>query len=162
MTSIRSITTGAVAGAIAAAALGAVVLTAGTASARTPESGTFTVRAHQGTDTNLDQGKPGFSAGDQDLFTGLLTRKGEHVGRVTGTCTTVSVGATAANQLCEFDLQFGSSQIATSGAVRAGQAGPGTFHLPIVGGTGRYRHARGQIAVTATNGSSFPITVSLR
>jgi hypothetical protein len=161
MTRIRSISTGVVAGTIAAAAVGAVALTTGTASARTPASGTFTVRAHHGGDTNIDLGKPGFSAGDQDLFHTSLTRNGRQVGRLTGSCTTISVTASNDDQLCEFDLTFGTSQIATSGAVRAGQAGPGTFRLPIVGGTGRYRHAHGQITVTASNGPVLPITVSL-
>jgi len=46
--------------------------------------------------------------------------------------------------------------------VRAGQGGPGTFALAILCGTGRYRAAAGQIAVTPTNGASFPIAVDLR
>lgn len=158
MTNIRLIAVGAV---VAAGAAGTAALTTGTATAGTPTSGSFTVRAHHGSDTNIDLGKSGFSAGDQDLFTGALTRDGKHVGALTGQCTTVHVGRTA-DQLCTFDLTLGASQIATSGAVRAGQAGPGTFTLPIVGGTGRYRHAGGQITVTASNGATIPITVSLR
>jgi Dirigent-like protein len=162
MTSTRSIVAGTVLTVVAAGG-GTFIATTGTAAAAsTPASGTFTVRAHHGGDTNIDLGKPGFSAGDQDLFHTSLTRNGRQVGRLTGSCTTVSVTASNDDQLCEFDLTFGTSQIATSGAVRAGQAGPGTFRLPIVGGTGRYRHARGQITVAASNGPVFPIRVSLR
>ncbi|MFZ2015215.1 MAG: hypothetical protein WAV00_15460 [Nocardioides sp.] len=49
-----------------------------------------------------------------------------------------------------------------SGTTRSGKSGPGTFALPILGGTGRYQTAAGQIAVTATNGKTFPIAISLR
>src|SRR5690242_21392385 len=161
MSTIRSLiigTTVVAAGAGAAAVLAVTgSATAGTAAA----AGSFTVRAHHGSEANLDLGASGFSAGDQDLFTGALTRNGHHVGRLVGSCTTVRVGKTA-DQLCEFVLRLGKGQVTASGTVSSGRSGPGTFVLPIVGGTGRYEGAGGQIAVTATNGSSFPIQVSLR
>lgn len=160
MSRTRSIIAGAI---VTAAAAGTVALMATTsdASAGTPSSGTFTVQAHHGTETSLDLGKAGFSAGDQDLFVDRLGRNGQLVGWLAGSCTTARVGRSSADQLCEFVLHFGSSQITSSGAVRAGQGGPGTFTLPISGGTGRYRGAAGQIAITATSGSVVPITVSL-
>ena len=137
----------------------------GSASAGTTpadRAGSFTVRAHHGTDSSLDLGKAGFSAGDQDLFTGALTRNGKHAGRLVGSCTTVRVGRSTADQLCEFVLHLGRAQITASGSVSSTQRGPGTFALPVLGGTGRFQGAAGQIAVTATNGRTFPITVSLR
>jgi len=161
MNIIRSLvigTTVVAAGAGATAVLAATgSASAGTASA----SRSFTVNAHRGSDTNIDLGKTGFSAGDQDLFTGTLTRAGNRVGRFAGSCTTARVGQTA-DQLCEFVLRLGKGQITASGTVRSGQSGPGTFALPILGGTGRYQGVGGQISVTATNGSSFPIQVSVR
>jgi len=164
MFTFRSLIIGATvvaAGAGAAATLAAT----GTASAGTAESSraaSFTVRAHHGSDTNIDLGKSGFSAGDQDLFTGSLTRNGNHAGRFVGTCTTARVGKTTADQFCTFVLHLVHGQIMASGTTRSGQSGPGTFALPILGGTGRYNTAAGQIAVTATNGKTFPITISLR
>lgn len=161
MTSIRTIS--AVTAVVAAlGGTAAVVTTAGSASAHTPTSGTFTVRAHHGSETNIDLGTTGFSAGDQDLFTGSLTQYGKRVGRFVGTCTTASVGAVYADQLCEFVLHLGKAQITAAGTSRSTEQGPGSFQLPILGGTGRYRTAKGQITVTATDGNSFPITVSVR
>jgi len=147
----------------AAAGTAAAVSAAGIASAGTASrtSDTFTIQTHHGSEANLDLGKTGFSAGDQDLFTGSLTRQGKHVGRLVGTCTTVRAGASTADQLCEFVLHLGNAQLTAAGTVSSTQQGPGTFALPILGGTGRYRSAAGQIAVTATNGKTFPITVSL-
>ena len=164
----------AVAVAVLAAAGGAVVAlnadgpaTAGTsvgtsASATSAGARTFTVQTHQGPETNIDLGQKGFSAGDQDLFTGTITRQGNHVGRLVGNCTTVRVGKTTADQLCEFVLHLRRGQITAAGTVRSGAKGPGTFSLPVLGGSGRYGTASGQIAITATNGKTVPITVSLR
>jgi hypothetical protein len=164
MFTFRSLITGATvvaAGAGAAAALAA----AGTASAGTaaaPRAASFTVRAHHGSDASIDLGASGFSAGDQDLFTGALTRNTTHAGYFVGQCTTARVGRTTADQLCTFVLHLAHGQITASGTTRSGQSGPGTFALPILGGTGRYNTAAGQIAVTATNGKTFPIAVTLR
>ena len=164
MNTIRSTTavvTFLVAGVGTVAGLSAVgSASAGTASAA--GAATFTLRAHHGTDASIDLGKADFSAGDQDLFTGELTRNGKHVGRLVGSCATARVGRSTADQLCEFVLRLGNAQITASGSVSSTQQGPGTFELPVVGGTGRYRGAAGQIAVTATSGKTFPITVSLR
>lgn len=161
MTSTRTVVIGATA--VAAGVAGALALGAtGPASARTGTAGhTFTVRVHHGNETNVDLGRSGFSAGDEDLVVARLTRDGRNVGRLVGNCTTVRVARTA-DQLCEFVLHLAGGQITASGTTRAGQSGPGTFALPILGGTGRYLGADGQLAVTATSGASFPIRVSLR
>jgi hypothetical protein len=162
MSTIRSLITGATVVAVAGGAT-AVLAATGTATAGTAASASsrsFTVRAHHGSDANIDLGTSGFSAGDEDLFTGRLTRNGTSVGRFVGSCTTARVGSSA-DQLCEFVLRLGPAQLTASGTVRSGQSGPGTFLLPILGGTGRYQGAGGEIAVTATDGSSFPIKVSL-
>lgn len=160
MTTKRSIVT---AVAIASAAVGtAVVLTLpSNASAGVPSSGTFTVQAHQGSQANLDLGRHGMSAGDESLFTGGLSRHGTDVGLMVGECRTVRVGPRRAVELCDYDLRFGGAQLMASGSVAAGHGGPGTFTVPITGGTGRYLGAAGQLAITATNGPTVPITVQL-
>jgi hypothetical protein len=167
MNNIRSAIAGVAVLAAGAGTFG-VLASTGTASAGTTPSGidaaragSFSVRVHHGSETNLDLGTSGFGAGDQNLFTGSLTRAGKHVGRVVGTCTTARAGRSSVDQLCEFVLRLGRSQLVASGTVSAGRQGPGTFALPILGGTGRYRTAAGEIAVTATSGKSFPIRISL-
>jgi allene oxide cyclase-like protein len=162
MFTIRTLLTGVTV--VAAGAAGAAALAAtDTASAGTAASSatSFSVRAHPGSDANIDLGDTGFSAGDEDLVVAPLTRGGTHVGRMVGNCTTVRV-ARSADQLCEFVLHLGRAQITASGTVRAGESGPSTFTLPILGGTGRYQGAAGQIAVTSTDRGTIPITVSLR
>jgi allene oxide cyclase-like protein len=162
MFTIRTLITGVTV--VAASATGAAALaTTGSASAGTAASSaaSFSVRAHAGSDANIDLGDAGLSAGDEDLVVAPLSRGGTHVGRMVGNCTTVRV-ARSADQLCEFVLHLGRGQITASGTVRAGQSGPGTFTLPILGGSGRYQGAAGQITVTSTDRATIPIRVSLR
>jgi hypothetical protein len=160
MSSIRSIIIGSVVAA-SAAAVATIAATSVTASAGTPSSGTFTVRAYHTSDTGIDLGKPGYSVGDQDLGADRLMRNGERVGWMAVSCTTSRLGHTSEDQLCEFVLHLAGSQLTSAGAVRSGEGGPGTFTLPILGGTGRYRTATGQLAITATDGPYVPITISL-
>lgn len=68
----------------------------------------------------------------------------------------------SADQLCEFVLRLGGGQITASGTVRSDQSGPGVFALAILGGTGRYQGAVGQVVVTPSNSASFPLRVELR
>ena len=162
MSTIRTLVTGitvVAAGAGAAAALAAT----GTASAGTATASarTFSLTAHPGQESTIDLGASGFSAGDEDLGVSTLTRNGSHAGRMVVDCTTVRVGKTA-DQLCEFVLHLRRGQITASGTVRSDQNGPGTFVLPILGGSGRYQGAAGQLAVAASSGRTIPLTVTLR
>jgi hypothetical protein len=130
----------------------AVTVPALTGSAAAGSGQSFTVYAQSSSDTNIDNGKPGFSAGDYDVHTDPLTRGGKTVGWNDGSCLTTSVSAKTADQLCEFVLHLPNGQIVADGAVRSGQNGPGTFVLAITGGTGRYSSAGGELTVTASNG----------
>ena len=146
---------------VLAGAAGSSAAIAATGPASAGPSAGFTVTVTQGSDAAVDLGRHGFSAGDQDLFTGGLSQHGKAVGRLVGTCTNVRVARTA-DQLCEFVLRLGSSQITAAGTVSSGTKGPRSFTLPVLGGTGRYAGAAGTISVTPTNATSFPIIVTLQ
>jgi hypothetical protein len=68
-------------------------------------------------DANIDVGAPGFSLGDEVVFSGNLLRNGEQVGRIGG-------------------------QITTQGTIVNRSL---NFTLPITGGSGRYLGASGQV-----------------
>jgi hypothetical protein len=121
----------------------------------------FTVYAHAGTDRSIDVGRSGFSAGDYDVNTSRLGMNGTTVGWEVGDCVTARVGARTADQLCTFVLHLRRGQLTATGVVRSGQQGPGTFTLPITGGTGRFAGAGGTLTVTATDGNVVPMTVDL-
>ena len=161
---MNRIRTGAVVSAAVLTAAAGVAAVAGSSAANAGTStapSSFSARVYPGSEKHLDLGPSGFSAGDQDLFTGNIVRAGKRVGHVVGSCTTVRVGSTSAVQLCEWVLRLAHGQITATGSVRSGQHGPGTYALPIVGGTGIYDRAAGQLEITSTNGS-IPITVDLR
>jgi hypothetical protein len=120
----------------------------------------FALQMRQESDTNVDLGTPGFSVGDEDLGSGPLLRSGRNIGWADVSCTNAALTETL-DQICEFVLHLGSSQIVASGSVRAGENGPGPFTLAITGGTGSYRGARGEITVTPADGPSVPIDVAL-
>lgn len=149
-------------GAAASAGALAAVLAATSASAGTPAGGTFTVIAHHHSESNIDLGRRGFSPGDEDLMTSWLGRGGDRVGWLTGDCTTLRVSRTSEDQLCAFQFTFGSDQLTASGNVRSGQSGPGTFRLPVTGGTGRYLGVGGEITITAGNDTGgLPVTITV-
>ena len=123
MNTIRSLITGATvvaAGAGAAAALAATG-SAAAGTAALPKPGSFTLRAHHGSESSLDLGAHGFSAGDQDLFTGPLTRKGAAAGSFVGTCTTARVDR-ARHVITENDRTLACADLLRTGQIR--QIGP--------------------------------------
>lgn len=144
----------------AAVAAGAVH-PAWAASTASPTSGRFSLVAHHGSQADVDNGTAGFGAGDVSLLVSPLTRAGAPAGSLVGECTNARVAARSVDQLCDFTLRLKGGQVVAEGAVHAGSSGPGTFSLAIVGGTGKYVGASGTVAVTATSGSTVPITVNL-
>lgn len=153
-TTKRTVVLGAGVTAIAAAV--ATPVLAGTAAASTH---TFNLKMHQVSDRHVDQKPAGFSAGDEDLQATRLTDAGKTVGWETGDCLTTRVGKSAAVQLCRFVFNLHDGQIVSTGAVKAGKRGPGTFSLAITGGTGTYADATGQVSITAVNRGSVPVTI---
>ncbi len=137
----------------ASAAIGGI-LVAGTIFAVTSAGGsssasTIRIYHHDTSQASIDLGTAGESAGDQFLFAGdAFNRKGgTQLGRAAGTCTTLSTGA-AGEVLCVVDFSLRNGQVATEGLfVAADLFGGKALTFPITGGTGRYRHARGEATV---------------
>ena len=138
------------------------VVTAGAAANASSSPHDFTVTAHRGSETNVDLGRHGFSAGDIQLFTARLTRDGAPAGRLVGRCTAARVTHRSADMLCEYVLSLPGGRITAIGTQSSGPQGPGAVALPVVGGTGAYDTAAGHITVTPSNGPALPIRVSLR
>ncbi len=137
----------------ASAAIGGI-LVAGTIFAATSAGGsssasTIRIFHHDTSQANIDLGATGDSVGDQFLFAGdTFKRKGgPQLGRAGGICTTLSTGAAGEVQ-CAVNFSLPDGQIATHGLfVAADLFGGKTLTFPITGGTGRYRHARGEASV---------------
>jgi allene oxide cyclase-like protein len=94
-------------------------------------------------DPNIDVGAPGFSLGDEVVFSGNLLRNGEQVGRIGVVCTFVSTAnAARVEAQCPTTSILPGGQITTQGTIVNRSL---NFTLPITGGSGRYEGAGGQV-----------------
>jgi hypothetical protein len=94
-------------------------------------------------DPNIDVGAPGFSLGDEVVFSGNLLRNGKQVGRIGVVCTFVSTAnASKVEAQCPTTSILPGGQITTQGTIVNRSL---NFTLPITGGSGQYQGAGGQV-----------------
>jgi hypothetical protein len=152
----------------------AVVLAAGgvaLASASTPQSSSgeqsakeFKLFAKTVQSENVDLGKKGDSIGDHFVFSDDVSReKGSaKLGTDGGVCTLVRLdGKMSATVQCVVTLSLKAGEIAVQGLATFSDQSLPTFVLPITGGTGAYKAARGEIKVKELNDTDAILTVSL-
>jgi hypothetical protein len=95
----------------------------------------------------IDLGDPGFSQGDQNVFTADLFMDDRRVGFDGGTCTVVRIHPDGSSSLqCLGSNSLPDGQLTVQGLVSTSAEGElQPFELAITGGTGRYKTARGQV-----------------
>ena len=94
-------------------------------------------------DPNIDVGAPGFSLGDEVVFSGNLLQAGKQVGRVGVVCTFVSTAnADRVEAQCPATATLPGGQITVQGVIINRAL---NWTLPITGGSGRYDRARGEV-----------------
>ena len=112
----------------------------------------------------LDLGDPGFSLGDELIFTdNVLTRKnGPQVGTDGGVCTVIRVtdaSALAGTLQCQVTFSLPGGQITAQDLEPTAHLQlPHTVTNAITGGTGRFRGVRGENTVTFQSGSAASLT----
>ncbi len=106
--------------------------------------------------TEIDLGQPGFSAGDQQLFTSDVIRDGHRAGTAAGvaqivatTAKTLTGQVTTTMVLPEGTL---TAQLAFTEILADGP--PPALYAAVTGGTGIYRDARGQCVSRAIAGGN--------
>jgi hypothetical protein len=115
----------------------------------------------------IDLGDPGFSLGDQIVFSdNLFTRQnGDKLGIDGVVCTVVGVadaGTGSGTLQCPGTFAIGGGQIVTDGLVKlTGGQTSGTQTVAITGGTGRFRGAGGQISIQFLSNTAANITFSI-
>src|SRR3954447_9825754 len=132
------------------ASAGAAPATA--ASARRGE--TFHLVAKDGKVTSIDLGAKGFGVGDEYVLSDVLYRDGRRVRRDAATCTVVTAEG---DSICDLVLVLPEGPLMVHGLL---PASPGTIRLAVLGGTGRYATARGDVVLTQKE-SSWDLTVRL-
>ncbi|MFH8371773.1 hypothetical protein [Streptomyces sp. NPDC018031] len=130
-----------VAAALAAAAIG--VLVVDSADAGAPARGQVEVlelKVRNDQHTAVDLGPAGPSLGDMDVYSGTAIADGRNVGRGGGTCRVIHIedGKRTTQCLITMELERGSL---TMQSLWAG--GTGSLDMAITGGTGDFRDARG-------------------
>ncbi|WP_138759476.1 allene oxide cyclase barrel-like domain-containing protein [Modestobacter altitudinis] len=100
-----------------------------------------------GTNTDLDLGDAGPSAGDVQAFRDDVLRNGQVVGYTTGSCQVTEFGETRLVVACTATVVFADgSMITTQGASQEDPAvGPRGFEWAVTGGTGRYTGVGGTV-----------------
>lgn len=137
---------------ILGAVIAAVTLVAGAVSPAFGSSSTSSGHTHKQTIrvtavftdfANIDVGAPGFSLGDEEVFSGNLLRNGQQVGRVALVCTFVSTqNPQRVEAQCPGTAILPGGQITIGGVIVNRSL---NFTLPITGGSGQYDGARGQV-----------------
>jgi hypothetical protein len=110
---------------------------------------------HAVTQTPIDVAPAGESQGDQLIEHGLLYdhKGGRGIGRFTATCTTLTKAAgLPADWDCSLDAVLPGGQLYTRGyGLTAALFSGKKFAFGVVGGTGRYRGARGDGTIAVPN-----------
>lgn len=123
-----------------------------------------------GLDTHVESGRPD-GVGDQDLFSDDLRDKAGNVaGRSSAVCITTSPFAGDPNRplpqrganLCTIGFALKDGKITVSGIVTDDDFASGVLTIPIVGGTGKYRSATGQLETKFAPNFTDPATLTFR
>jgi hypothetical protein len=136
---------GTVAGIVLVAAAAPLALTMhGSSATASPGGGTTTMRLTLVKEFfhGVDQPPRGNSVGDAQIFGGKLIGHGHPRGRLQAYCVVIS----RTNQECSFTYALPGGQLASLVGYGRGLSGNHSSRDPIVGGSGTYSGARGEIS----------------
>src|SRR5206468_7478600 len=109
---------------------------------------TFVLRAQGFTVTAVDNPPSGTSQGDELAVEGLLTtRQGEGAGRLDAHEVFTGPSSNGGRLELLFTALLAHGQISAGGVIRINQSGATDTRAAIIGGTGRYRNARGEVII---------------
>jgi hypothetical protein len=119
---------------------------------------------HHAGETYLDLGAPGPSNGDRVEFADrLFDTRGNEVGRNVADCVHVIVGPPPASATelgsCQITLLLKEGKVVLAGAYGSDEMPAGALSFAVVGGTGRYRGAKGEAVSQFLHNHSAWITV---
>jgi hypothetical protein len=113
-------------------------------------------------ETYVDVGDPDYSQGDVFVFNNHLFRGDKKVGEDGGACIVSLVAPDGASTIyCSGSNSLPGGQIATAGLVDYGpteEVRQDPYSLPITGGTGKYRAARGEVTIKELSTKEFRLT----
>lgn len=114
----------------------------------------------------VDAGEPGFTLGDQIALTDDLRAGDNPAGVDGGVCTLVRITnaeTQSGSAQCHVTYSLEGGQVTTQGLLTLTNGGfIGTQEAAITGGTGRFRHARGESRLEFVRPGELEITLALR
>ena len=110
--------------------------------------------------TQIDNDPSGTSQGDEIIVTGPLSREGKPVGVLDAHGVMTMVGQQSERIQYTFTVSLPEGQITSIGVLRLSRNVTG-FRGAVVGGTLRYRNARGQVWLTFGQNGSTQFTYQL-
>jgi hypothetical protein len=145
--------------ALAAAVVATGLLGTAGAFASTPRARSTTLQftAHATQATIVDVTAAGPSPGDQQVVVGTLTHNGTTVGRFGFVCEQLSAGPNAAEE-CSATGRIAHGNITLEGYSKQSSSD----HVwAIVGGTGNFQHATGQVLIHDVNDTTSTLKLEL-
>jgi Allene oxide cyclase barrel like domain len=150
-----------------AVAVAGVVIIAGIAVSNAPAATTpktVTVYTKLAQAALIDVSKPGFSLGDEDIFSdNVFTKNGSSIGTDGGVCTVIRVlnaATRSGTDECLITFSLTRGEITTQDLQPTGQF-TGIATGAITGGTGRYRGVHGVYTVRFHGPTAATVTFSL-
>jgi hypothetical protein len=139
---------------VAASLIGAAGAMASAPAARVT---TLSYTAHFTHAALVDAGKPGPSAGDQQVVVGSLTQGTKTAGRFGFICEFLTAGPNATEE-CSGTGRISGGSLTVEGYSRFST---NDHRWAVVGGTGIYRGARGQAEIHDVNQTTSRVTIEL-
>jgi hypothetical protein len=124
---------------------------------------TFTIQSSPPAISYFDQGPPGKGTGDKYVFNSRLLRNGKRIGRLHGVKETIRLEGSEEIVQSTLTFQFsarntiivtGISRVTSSGR-EVGLITGEPFVRAVVGGTGRFRDATGQLTSTRLQNGNY-------
>jgi hypothetical protein len=146
--------------ALAAAAIGAIIVAATAEAAPAPGGATISFTQHTISDRSFNLGSGhGFAVGYVELVATSLIQDGRQIGHDGASYTVTRLGSGSADEEVSATEVLAHGQIDLSGLITSTPSGPSTFQLAVTGGTGSYSDARGY--ATVVPGSAPAVTIHL-
>lgn len=156
-----------IAGTAALATLGTAAGIAAPTATADQSGSTITVFEHQTEFNAIAQSSSAATVDDSFALSSDLydnTNRTVHVGYAGVSCVQTSITRGNQGQVeCNFTMVFTGGQITATGLVDLASAttAKGRFTMPVVGGTGRYRDANGEVSVLTLNQTDSVDTIAL-
>lgn len=111
----------------------------------------------------VENGQPGLNRGDRAVVAGDLFQGGQKVGEAALDCVVIRADGPRLQNQCVSSMTLPDGELAFEGLVAVDISAATSGTVAVVGGTGRYRRAQGEVTMTVSaNGLIGDVVIRLR